>query len=123
MDVSRIAVFDMAERRLAWAGRRHEVLAQNVANADTPGWRLRDAAPFAARPHPALPERTSALHLAPREPGNTVKVLRTGERAPDGNAVALDVELAKVADTESAHELATGLFGKYLAMFRIAAGR
>jgi flagellar basal-body rod protein FlgB len=124
MDVSRIAVFDVAERRLAWAGRRQEVLAQNVANADTPDWRVRDVAPFATSgARLGAPVRTDPQHLSPREPGNAVKVIRTGERAPDGNAVALDVELAKVADTESIHEMATGLFGKYLAMFRIAAGR
>ena len=124
MNPSGIRIFDLAERRLAWAGRRQEVLAHNIANADTPGWQARDVAPFASQVSRAgLPLRTDPLHQAPHAATAASIVRPTGERAPNGNSVALDVELSKVADTESVHALATGLFGKYLALFRTAAGR
>ena len=42
-----IALFDLADKRLAWVDHRQEVLAQNIANANTPGWLARDLAPFA----------------------------------------------------------------------------
>ena len=126
MDPSRIPLFDLADRRLSWIGQRQQVLSQNIANADTPGWRGSDLKPFAehlARGSGLAPARTDSAHLAPtRNPAGAGKAL-TGERSPDGNAVSLDVELAKVADTESAHSLVTGIYQKYLAMFRTAAGR
>lgn len=126
MDPSRIALFELADRRLSWIGRRQEVLAQNIANAATPGWRTRDLKPFAehlARGTALAPARTDARHVAPARGMAAQGRAQQGERAPDGNAVALDVELAKVADTESAHALVTGIYQKYLGMFRTAAGR
>jgi len=125
MDPSQIPLFNLADRRLAWIGRRQEVLAQNIANAETPGWRLHDLTPFAehlARGPGVSPARTDAGHLAQLRPAAKGKA-QEGERAPDGNAVMLDVELARVAAAEAAHSLVTGIYQKYLAMFRTAAGR
>ena len=42
---------------------------------------------------------------------------------PDGNGVAMDEQLSKVADTDATHELVTDLYAKYLSMFRTALGR
>jgi flagellar basal-body rod protein FlgB len=127
MDPSRIALFDLADQRLAHIGRRQEVLAQNIANADTPGWRARDLKSFseilARGTGGVAPWRTVSRHLAPTRGAGPQGHAQSGERAPDGNSVALDTELAKVADTESSHSLVTGLYQKYLAMFRTAAGR
>ena len=43
------SLFDLADRRLAYLQHRQQVLAQNVANANTPGYRARDLEPFAER--------------------------------------------------------------------------
>lgn len=126
MDPSRISLFDLADRRLSWIGQRQQLLSQNIANADTPGWRTHDLKPFAehlARGTGMAPARTDPGHIAPTRPPAGASKAQTGERAPDGNSVSLDVELAKVADTESAHSLVTGIYQKYLAMFRTASGR
>ena len=118
----------LAERRLAWADRRLAVLAQNVANADTPEFRPRDVMPFAqalaeARTRPL--SRTHALHLAPA--GAAAAGARpdrqVGETAPDGNAVSLDREAVRIAETDGAHALAMGLHRAFLGMFRTALGR
>ena len=45
------------------------------------------------------------------------------ESAPDGNAVSLDDQLARLADTETAHDLASDIYKKYLSFFRLAIGR
>ena len=125
MDPSRLALFDLADRRLAWIGRRQEVLAQNIANADTPSWKARDLRSFAAvlsRSQGVGPMLTDPAHLSLRRAPAEARIQK-GERAPDGNSVVLDAELGKVADAESAHSLVTGLYSKYLGMFRTAAGR
>lgn len=127
MDPTNLALFNLADRRLAHIGRRQEVLAQNIANADTPGWKSRDLKSFAdvlARTSSAAPWQTQPGHLAPRRgPAQGQGQVQGGERAPDGNSVVLDSELGKIADSESSHSLVTGLYAKYLGMFRTAAGR
>jgi flagellar basal-body rod protein FlgB len=126
MDPNQIGLFALAERRLAWADRRQTLLAQNIANADTPGWRSRDLKPFAellsTKIPPITPTLTNPAHMAaPRAVSGAEK--SRGERAPDGNSVRLDVELSRVADTETAQSFATGIFTKYAGMFRLALGR
>ena len=128
MDPTRIGLFDLAERRLAWADRRQAVLAQNVANTNTPGFKPRDLKPFTAtldNVHTVVPARTRSNHLA-----GTAAVLapdevvdRTAAQSPDGNAVGLEDQLVKVADTETTHSLVTTIYRKYLGMFSMALGR
>ena len=110
---------------MSYLDRRSAVLAENVANADTPGWRARDLVPFAAALTRAgvAPVRTNQLHLTGTSVHDPALRLLEGERAPDGNAVRLDVELTKVADTDSAHALVTDLWKSYIGMFRTALGK
>lgn len=122
-----LGILKLAQQRMAWAANRQQVLAQNVANASTPGYIPRDVAPFrAALAQASGPPlaRTSPLHHA----GTTVSTppahtTRPTERAPDGNAVSLDEQLTKVADTASTQELAVALHRKYQGMIRLALGR
>jgi flagellar basal body rod protein FlgB len=44
-------------------------------------------------------------------------------RALDGNAVTLDQQLTKVADTETAQTVVTTIWKKYMGMFSMALGR
>jgi flagellar basal-body rod protein FlgB len=125
MDTSRIALFDLADKRLAWADQRQALLAQNIANADTPGWRPRDLKPFDSLltgTGVALAQ-TDPMHLAGTSATAAGLVELGGERAPDGNGVALDKELSKVADTDATHQLVTELYRKYLGFFQTALGR
>ncbi len=127
MDPSHLSLFDLAEKRLAWVDRRQQLLAQNVANANTPGFQPRDAPAFDAVLRGAqigvAPARTDPRHLAGTLPDGGRGQAIPGERAPDGNAVSLDDQLTRIADTDAAHDLATGLYKKYLTLFRTALGR
>jgi len=110
---------------MAWIDQRQQVLAQDIANADTPGWRARDLTPFAQQLHGSQTRlaQTSALDLAPTSDRTGGVVLESGERAPDGNDVAIDRVLEQVADTDAAHELVTSLSHSYVDMFRTAIGK
>jgi flagellar basal-body rod protein FlgB len=127
MDPAQIGLFALAERRMAWTDKRQTLLAENIANANTPGWRARDVTAFAkllaGSQAPLSPTQTAPGHL-PGRPSDAGTTSRSkGERAPDGNTVRLDVELSKVADTEAAHELTTDLYTKYMGFFRTALGK
>lgn len=127
MDLLATAPVALAERRLAWLDGRQRVLAQNVANADTPGYAARDAAPFQAvltrQSAAARLASTDPRHLAPRGDGLARAERRPGDVAPNGNAVSLEEQAMKIAQTDQDHALAMGLHRKYLALFRTALGR
>jgi flagellar basal-body rod protein FlgB len=121
-------VLSLAQRRLGWLDRRQAVLAQNIANADTPSFRPRDVTPFAqalaAAGAPPL-ARTQAAHL----PGGgaaragTAQDRSVAEAVPDGNAVSLDREAVRMAETDTAHALAMAVHRSFMGMFRTALGR
>lgn len=120
-----LPLLELAERRLAWVDSRQRLLAQNIANADTPGWKPRDTAEFSVGPGASSLSfaRTDPQHLSPASPP-PLSPRRTGrESAPDGNAVSLDDQLARLAETETAHDLATDIYKKYIGFFRLAIGR
>lgn len=133
MDLDAIPLFALTKKRLAWLSQRQEVLAQNIANADTPGYRPHDLKPFRFRElvrseHAQINmNRTAAGHL----PGRRKRIRefaeaeerRPFETAPAGNAVILEEQMAKVNETTMVHKLATQLYRKHLGMFRTALGR
>jgi len=129
MDPTRTGPLVLAEMRMRWLEARQRVLAQNMANADTPGYRARDLRPFAealaAARSAAGMVRTDARHLPPtREADPRVqRERRPPERSLDGNSVALDREALRIAETETAHALALTLYRRYIGMFRTALGR
>jgi len=110
---------------MAWLDRRAAVLAENIANADTPGWKSRDLKPFSAALDEAgvSPLRTNPMHLAGSAEDDAATSERAGESAPDGNTVRVDVEMTKVADTETAQTLVSNLWKSYVGMFRTALGK
>jgi flagellar basal-body rod protein FlgB len=119
-------LFNLADRRLAFLQQRQIVLAQNVANANTPGWQARDMKPFDAMLATKLgvvPVRTNARHLAGQTASAAGTLAVQGERSPDGNSVRLDDQLSKVADTETLQSTVTNLYSKFLGFYRTALGR
>jgi len=128
MDLANIPLFDLAESRLAWLARRQQVLAQNVANADTPGWKDRDLPAFASTKgqSAAVPARTDPHHLAGTMSAGApvaVRYSRRAEQSPDGNGIAIDEQLRRIADADTAHALVSSLYRSFLGMFRTAIGR
>ncbi len=108
-------VLALAEKRLAWIDQRQRILAQNIANANTPGYAAKDIAPFS---------EVLASQSGRGATGATVSKDRASPgRSIDGNAVALDEQLEKVAESDTAQQLASNLYKKYLGLFKTAIGR
>ena len=121
-----LSLFSLAERRLGWIDRRQGLLAQNIANANTPGFVAKDLQPFGQVLQGSLPglATTDSRHFAglPANSG-TAAGPRPQARAPDRNAVSMEEQLTKVADTDGAQALVTNLYRKYMGFFRTAAGK
>lgn len=98
----------MAQSLAAHAGSRMGLLAQNVANADTPGFKARDLPDFA---------RVFAQH-APAEP-----LFTQGAADPNGNTVSLEDQMVRMADVRQSHEMALAIYRSTSGIIRAALGR
>ncbi len=123
MDPVDIGLFRLAEQRLAWVDQRQQLLAQNVANANTPGFQPHDVASFAGSLSQATLAQTSPLHIAAAGHAAASALARPTGRAPGGNGVSIEDELGKVADTAGIQQLVINLEHSYMGMFRTAIGK
>jgi flagellar basal-body rod protein FlgB len=132
MDLSSLKLFSMLGKHMSWLGARQEVLAQNIANSDTPSFVPHDLKPqgFGRMLRPSAPppemRMTDANHIEPlRRPPKIrdEKDRKLFEATPDGNAVVLEDQLMKVNETQAGFRLATNLYSKHVAMIKAALGR
>jgi len=128
MDMDQIGLFSFAEKRLGYLDQRQILLAKDIANASTPNWRDQDLKAFdatlSAFAAAGEPEQTNPMHFSGTLGGPMKdRMLRPAEKAPDGNAVSLQADMVKMADTDSAHELVTNLYKTYVGMFNTALGK
>ena len=133
MDLDKLSIFAMAKKRLAWLTQRQEVLAQNVANSDTPGYRASDLKPFefddlVRRESMQINMKvTQASHAEGRRRRLRDFSEKTDrkpfETAPAGNAVVLEEQMSKLNESAVSHKLTTELYAKHLKMIRTAIGK
>jgi flagellar basal-body rod protein FlgB len=132
MDFGRIPVFQAMAKKMAWLGERQQVLAQNIANLDTPGFvphdlKKPDFRTLVADPSMRIPlSATQPMHLAGRGAAGAagrVETVKGGERLPSGNAVSLEGEMMKVSETASDYAVVSNLYRRHLGMVKAALGR
>jgi len=120
-------VMRMAQDLARYAGDRQSLIARNVANADTPGYRARDLTSFSETYQQEQPTRlrtTRAGHIQP-DPAQAAWKSRDigGEAAPNGNTVSLEAEMVRAADVRADHDLALTVYKSALGVLRGAIGR
>lgn len=129
MDLSQYSLFRLAARRLDYLTERQTVLAQNVANADTPGYQPHDLEPFERvladqRHGGATLVSTHPQHFsgAQGRGGGIAEGEMAGayEVSPTGNAVVLEQQMLAVGETAMQHQLASELYRQHMSMLRIA---
>jgi flagellar basal-body rod protein FlgB len=123
---NKVRVIAVARAMAAHAAARQSQIAQNVAHADTPGYRPRDLPPFAKVMQEIL-RAESASSTGMRNAGphrvrlDPVEV--PGMASPNGNAVSLEAEMMRAAEVRSAHDMALAIQGKLSGVVRTALGR
>ncbi len=123
-------IFAVLSKRMDWLSQRQRVLADNIANADTPNFKPRDLNPgefhrvLRNQSPDVKPRATHAAHLQGTVlRGGPARVERQGkpwETSPSGNAVVLEEQLLKVAKTQSDYRMMANLYRKHMDMFRMA---
>lgn len=131
MPITDLPILSMLRTRMEWHQERQKVLAENVANSDTPGFRPRDLSqPKFDRSEQPIASvglaRTEAHHLAGiggkpsqfRADGKTNYAIR-----PGGNAVSLEEEMMRVANNQMDYQAATALYTRSLNLLKTALGK
>jgi flagellar basal-body rod protein FlgB len=138
MSVTDLPILSMLRTKMQWHQTRQKLLAENVANADTPGFKPRDlAAPRFGRAAEALSQPASALDgggLARTSPGHIAvgggdgpaadpRRFKGFEVRPSGNGVNLEEEMMKAGENQGDYALAASLYQKSLETLKIAIGK
>lgn len=122
-------IFQLASQLAAHATQRQALIAQNTANADTPGYKAKDLTPFAesfSNNGGMALKATRAGHLAPNTGSGTAEVVIDslfGAESPNGNSVSLEDQMVRAAETRQQHDLAIGIYQKSLQILRTSMGR
>lgn len=136
MDNADIPLLSMLRSRLGYLSQRQRVIAENVANADTPGYAPSDLKPFTYHAQQAA-AGSAAQGQAVTQPGHMqlggaagagssaaafkAQKTRDSETTLDGNAVVLEEEMMKMTDARMNYDAAVGFYQKSLDLLRMAA--
>ena len=128
-----LTIFSAVRKRLGWLTQRQEILAQNIANANTPKYRATDLKSYSFKE--LIRSEGMQLNMTVSEashmPGrrkrirdfSEVTTRHPFETSPDGNSVIIEEQMGKINETQLSHKLTTNIYKKHLAMFRIALGK
>ncbi len=119
--------------KMRWHQTRQGLLAENVANAETPGFRGRDLAQYdysqragAFSSATITTSATQPLHFSvSSSEGGAFGAQRMAnfEVTPEGNGVTLEDEMMKVTTNMMDYQAATGLYQKSIKILKTALGR
>jgi len=128
MAIADIPILSMLRTRMQWHQQRQQVLAQNVANADTPNYRPMEL----VAPQPQGTGGLQPLQLTRDAPGQIAGLVDSStfaghhqqyEVRPAGNAVTLEDEMLKVAANQMDYQAATQLYTHSLSLIKLAADK
>jgi flagellar basal-body rod protein FlgB len=138
MAIYDLPLFSMLKSRLGYLSQRERVVAENVANSDTPGFTPKDLKPFSfeqamaahttgrrmavnASPEaaaamsrlPTLKRASTATHRAVNSPDSDTTL--------DGNQVVLEEQMLKMNETRLSYDAAITFYQKSMGLIRMAA--
>lgn len=133
MSLMNLPVFSALTDKMRWHQARQGLLAENVANAETPGYRGRDLAQydFAERSSQAshanlVTLATQPMHISVSSGEGTIfdaQRMASFEVTPEGNGVTLEDEMMKVTTNLMDYQAATSLYQKSISILRVALGK
>jgi len=132
MDIGHIPLFAAFSKRMAWLTARQTVLAENVANANTPGYMAKDLKEldFKSMLASGNGAGNGALRLAADQPGHIAPVAnniaavvqRPDDQSLSGNGVSLESQMMKVSTNASEYALVTTLYKQNISMIKTVLG-
>jgi flagellar basal-body rod protein FlgB len=129
--LSKLNVFQMAFAMASHAGKRQALISQNIANADTPGYKARDLVPFSShfadmqpdQSESMLSRRASHLHGVSGPTGKWREIDATAAFDPSENNVSIELEMLRAVEAKRQHDRALAIYKSSLTVLRTSLGR
>ncbi|QBY02213.1 FlgB family protein [Rhodophyticola sp. CCM32] len=112
-----LEIFGLAQARARHAAARQTVVATNVANADTPGYRAQDIAAFEDVFHTG-----TGAAARPVQDADFTTYDASGPASPNGNTVSLETEMLRSVEAQRAHSRALSIYQSALRVLRTSIG-
>lgn len=133
MTTQNIGLFKALGAKMDYLSQRQRVIAQNVANADTPNYRPQDLKPVDFGAVLKSVTQSKGVHMDATNPmhigfEDQVAEPKTGQQkkvyevAPDGNSVIMEEQMINSNQTMMDYNLVTSLYQKNVRMIQIALG-
>lgn len=132
MAIGDMPIFAALKDKMQWHQTRQTLLAENVANAETPGYKGRDLSHYSFADHmqrPNLSVETRATNARHFSVGGSnasrfgAMRMNNFEIMPEGNGVTLEEEMMKVTTNQMEYQAATTLYTRSMRLVRIALGK
>ncbi|WP_299640501.1 flagellar basal body rod protein FlgB [Devosia sp.] len=129
----KIGLLDALGEKMRWHQARQTLLAENVANADTPGYRGRDLKAVGFEEHMQSLSTVKIATVA-TQPGHIAvsssdadrfgaRTMNSFEITPEGNGITLEDEMMKVAGNQMDYQAITALYTRSVKLLKTALGR
>jgi flagellar basal-body rod protein FlgB len=120
-----LTLLDLASEAARHATVRHRVIAENVANADTPGYRARDIKDFSSTVKESFAARaTRPGHVGFDDPDRTPQTFELAlSPSPNGNTVNIEDQAVRAVQAQGQHALALAVYAKAIDILRLGLGR
>lgn len=135
------SILDGIGRSMKHLSERQRVIAENIANGETPGFKAQTVEapdfsslvqvyggnggkPRVGRPHVQLSGGMAALGAqAPRANSRVILESDISETKPDGNNVTLEDQLLKMGEVQADFAAMTNLYRKQIGLLKTAIGK
>lgn len=133
MTTQNLGLFQALNAKMSYLDQRQKVLAQNIANANTPEYKPKDLTKVdfgtvlkeVTKSNVVRPETTNPMHMPSAHDiasPDERKQKKTYDVMPTGNAVVLEEQMVNSAQTITDYNLMTTLYQKNVSMMRTAIG-
>ena len=135
MAITDLPLLGMLKTKMRWHQARQGVLAQNIANADTPGFRPSDLRAMTTQRSLRAPgiagvatARTHRSHIRGASMGMQgdpfkSEITKGWEITPAGNAVVLEEQMIKLSANQFDFQMASTLYARSIGLLKTAIGR
>jgi flagellar basal-body rod protein FlgB len=123
----KLEVTRMAQALASHAGARQGAVAENIAQADTPGYRARDLPSFAetyGEGAQGAMRATRTGHIRAESVSREPQPIVVAEAAsPNGNTVSLEEEMVKGVEVKQQHDMALAVYRSVSDIVRASLGK
>jgi flagellar basal-body rod protein FlgB len=127
MSSSISGLFDLLTQKMSYLNQKQAVIAENVANVDTPGYKQLELMPFsfgdALKQAAGSMATTDPRHILPASmAGTNAKTVKSKDTdvLPSGNTVDIEQQMAEVSKTSMDYQTMAGIYRKMTSLFKIA---